>query len=293
MKKEETSKAVAFRISSVGISVNLLLSFVKLFAGIWGKSEAMISDAIHSASDVFSTVIVMIGISISSKESDEEHPYGHERIECVASIVLALVLFATGIGIGIDGIHVITSGEYHELEMPTLFALMAAILSIVVKEWMYWYTRTGAKKINSGALMADAWHHRSDALSSVGALIGIIGSRMGYPVCDSIACVIICIFIVKAAYDIFKDAMDKMVDKSCDEATTQRLEEIIWEIEGVERIDLLQTRLFGAKIYVDVEIATEGTRSLYEAHRIAEQVHEGIEGGVPNVKHCMVHVNPI
>lgn len=293
MRKEETNKAVAFRISIVGITVNLILSFVKLFAGIWGKSGAMISDAIHSASDIFSTIIVMIGVGMAAKDSDEDHPYGHDRIECIASVILACVLFATGVGIGLDGIHTISSGEYSSLEVPTMLALVAAVISIGTKEWMYWYTRAGAKKINSGALMADAWHHRSDSLSSIGALIGIVGARMGYLICDSLASVIICIFIVKAAYDIFKDAMDKMVDKSCDEETNERIECIIKEVEGVEKLDLLHTRLFGAKIYVDVEIATNGMRTLYDAHHIAEVVHKRIEQEVPNVKHCMVHVNPI
>lgn len=286
-------KEIAFHISMVGISANLILAFVKFFAGVIGKSGAMISDAVHSASDIFSTLIVMIGVGMSAKASDEDHPYGHERMECVASIILAVVLFATGIGIGLDGVHEIMAGNYSQLAIPTWLPLAAAVLSIIVKEWMYWYTRAGAKKINSGALMADAWHHRSDALSSIGALIGIVGARMGYPVCDSIACVIICLFITKAAYDIFKDAMNKMVDKACDDETVSRLETVIQSVEGVERLDLLNTRLFGTKIYVDVEIATDGNCKLFEAHRIAEEVHDRIEMEFSEVKHCMVHVNPI
>ncbi len=293
MRLKQTDKDIAYRISTVGIAVNVILAFVKFFAGIIGNSAAMISDGIHSATDIFSTIIVMIGIGMAAKDSDEDHPYGHERIECIASVVLSILLFATGIGIGIDGIQNIVSGEYVSLEMPTLLPLVIALISIIVKEWMYWYTRIGAKKINSGALLADAWHHRTDALSSVGAFVGILGARMGYLICDSIACVVICIFIVKAAYDVFKDAMDKMVDKSCDEETHQKLETIVVTVEGVERLDMLHTRLFGSKMYVDVEIATDGTRSLYEGHAIAEEVHDQIEKAFPQVKHCMVHVNPI
>ncbi|MFI3172347.1 MAG: cation diffusion facilitator family transporter [Eubacteriales bacterium] len=293
MKKIESSKQVAFRISTVSISVNLILAFVKLFAGILGKSGAMISDAIHSASDIFSTVIVLIGVGLAAKDSDEDHPYGHDRIECVASIILAVVLFATGVGIGLDGLQTIANGGFSALEIPTMLPLVVAVLSIAVKEWMYWYTKIGAKKINSGALMADAWHHRTDALSSVGAFVGILGARMGFPVCDAVASVVICVFIVKAAYDVFKDAMDKMVDKACEEETIEALEKIICETKGVERLDLLQTRLFASKIYVDVEIAMNGNCNLFEAHRIAEEVHDKIEKGFPKVKHCMVHVNPI
>ena len=209
------SKSVAMRVSTVSIVVNLVLSILKLLAGIIAKSGAMISDAVHSASDVFSTFVVMIGVSISEKQSDKEHPYGHERLECVASIVLAVILAVTGVGIGMTGIKKITGGQYGNLEIPGQLALIAAIVSIAVKEWMYWYTRAAAKKINSGALMADAWHHRSDALSSVGAFIGIFGARMGYPVLDPIASLVICIFIEKAALDVFRDSLDKMVDKSC------------------------------------------------------------------------------
>lgn len=285
-------KKIAMHVSVVTIIINVLLSLFKFFAGVFAHSGAMISDAVHSASDVFSTFIVIIGVNISSRESDEDHQYGHERMECVASIVLAVILAATGIGIGVGGLEKIIGGNYGELQVPGILALIAAAVSIVVKEWMYWYTRGAAKKINSGALMADAWHHRSDALSSVGSLVGIAGARMGFPVLDSVASVVICVFILKAAFDIFKDAIDKMVDKSCDEKTENEIRKIIMEQQGVIRIDELRTRLFGAKMYVDVEIAADGSRPLSETHAIAEQVHNAIEAGFPMVKHCMVHVNP-
>lgn len=285
-------KKTAMRVSFISIIVNLILSLLKLMAGIVASSGAMISDAVHSASDVFSTIIVMIGVQISCKKSDADHQYGHERLECVASIVLAVVLGITGLGIGYGGLKTIYNGCYEELAIPGRLALAAAVLSIVVKEWMFWYTRAAAKKINSGALMADAWHHRSDSLSSVGALIGIYGSRMGYPVLDSVASVIISVFIVKAAYDIFRDAVDKMVDKSCDDETIQEMRRQIEGQEGVLGIDLLRTRLFGNKIYVDIEIAADGSHTLNETHEVAECVHHMIERNVPNVKHCMVHVNP-
>ena len=293
MKESATEKQIAFRISTVSIIVNLLLALLKLVAGIVGKSGAMISDAIHSASDIVSTIVVIIGIEFASKESDKEHQYGHERIECVASVLLAILLFLTGVGIGADGVNKILAGNYNTLAIPTIFPLVVAFISIGVKEWMYWYTRSGAKRIKSGAMMADAWHHRSDALSSIGAFVGILGARMGFPVCDAIASVVICIFIAKAAYDIFKDAMDKMIDKSCDENTNKQIECVTLSVEGVVKLDSLQTRLFGSRMYVDIEIAADGTISLYQAHEIAEEVHRKIEQEFPTVKHCMVHVNPI
>ncbi len=283
---------VANKVSFATITGNVLLSIFKLLAGIIAHSNAMISDAIHSASDVFSTVIVLIGIKLSSKNPDKEHPYGHERLECVAAVVLSMILLITGLGIGMEALKTILHGDYRNLQVPGILALVAAIVSIAAKEGMYWYTRYYAKKIDSSALLADAWHHRSDAISSIGALVGIAGARLGYPIMDSLASFVIFIFIVKAAYDIFKDAIDKMVDHSCDESTETKLRDCVRKNENVLGIDLLQTRIFGNKIYVDVEIAVDGTMSLQEAHGIAEAVHDSIEKNFSKVKHIMVHVNP-
>lgn len=284
---------IATRVSIITIIVNMVLSILKLVAGIVANSNAMISDAVHSASDVFSTIVVIIGIKFASKESDKEHPYGHERLECVAAILLSMVLFMTGLAIGFEAMKNIIHGNYANLEVPGILALVAAVLSIITKEAMFWYTKINAKRIDSSALMADAWHHRSDALSSVGALVGIGGARLGYPVMDSIASLVIFAFIAKAAYDIFRDAINKMVDHSCDEETERQIYECIMKEEGVACIDLLQTRVFGNKIYVDIEIGVESSKTLREAHDIAERVHEKIEGEFPKVKHIMVHVNPM
>ena len=296
MRKNNTNEndfqKVANRVSFITIIGNVVLSVLKLLAGIIAHSNAMISDAIHSASDVFSTFVVIIGIKLASKEPDKEHPYGHERLECVAAIILAVVLFITGLGIGMDALKKIIIGNYSGLQVPGILALIAAIVSIVSKEGMYWYTRYYAKKIDSSALMADAWHHRSDAFSSIGALIGIGGARLGFPVMDSIASLVIFVFIVKAAFDIFKDAMDKMVDHSCDEETEKQIYDCVMKNENVMGIDLLQTRIFGNKIYVDVEIQADASYTLQEAHTIAETVHNDIERNFPKVKHIMVHVNP-
>jgi cation diffusion facilitator family transporter len=283
---------VVNRVSMVSIVGNVVLSLFKLVAGIVAHSNAMISDAIHSASDVFSTVVVVIGVKLASKEADKEHPYGHERLECVAAILLSVVLLITGLGIGKNALQNILSGSYSELAVPGILALLAAVISIVAKELMFWYTKINAKRIDSSALMADAWHHRSDAFSSVGALIGILGARMGFPVMDSVASLVIFVFIAKAAYDIFMDAVDKMVDHSCDEETEQQIYDCIMKNEEVLGIDLLHTRIFGNKIYVDIEIALDGSYTLNKAHEIAEMVHDDIERNFPKVKHIMVHVNP-
>lgn len=284
LKKDD--KSIAMRISVVSIVVNVVLSLFKLIAGIVGKSGAMVSDAIHSASDVFSTFVVMIGIFVSHRESDIKHQYGHERLECVSAIILAVILGATGIGVGYNGIHNIFFENPENLATPTVIALVAAIISIITKEAMYWYTILGAKKINSSSLKADAWHHRSDALSSIGSFVGILGAMCGIKILDPIASIIISLLILKATYDIVKDAIDKMIDKSCDEDTVAKMSTLIIEQDGVKRLDLIKTRLFGNKIYVDIEISADGNLNILDGHDIAKNVHDTIEREFPLVKHC-------
>lgn len=283
---------LAVKVSAVSIVGNILLTIFKLLAGIFAHSAAMISDAVHSASDIISSVIVIIGVRISAKASDREHPYGHERFECVAAIVLSVILLISGLLIGANAAEQLLQKKAQSITIPGVSALVAAIISIVTKEAMYWYTRHYAKSLHSDALMADAWHHRSDALSSVGALVGIAGARMGLPILDTVASLVICLFIVKAAYDIFMDAINKMTDRSCSSETEQALRDCVMEQDGVLSIDLLRTRLFGNKIYVDVEILADGHLTLLQGHEIAEQVHNAIEARFPEVKHIMVHVNP-
>ena len=291
MGQEENFEKTATRVSLVSVIGNTALSLLKLLAGILAHSGAMISDAVHSASDVFSSFIVIIGVKLSVRAPDKEHPYGHERFECVAAIVLSVVLAMTGLLIGWRAVETIRAGAQAQT-MPGRLALIAAVISIAAKEAMYWYTRYYAKQLNSAALMANAWHHRSDALSSVGALIGIAGARLGYPVMEPIASLVICAFILKAAYDIFHDATAKMVDHACDAETEKRLADCVLEQPEVLGIDRLQTREFGSRIYVDLEIRLDGNMPLVEAHAIAEQVHDRIERDFPSVKHIMVHVNP-
>jgi len=295
---EKTSVAtsrtkIAMHISLVTIVINALLAAGKLAAGIIGHSAAMISDAIHSASDVFATFIVMAGVKMSGKKADGDHQYGHERLECAASIVLAAILALTGVAIGWSGAEKIISGNTDEIAIPTALPLAAAVISIVVKEAMYWYTRHYAKKLDSDALMADAWHHRSDALSSIGSFAGILGARMGYPVLDPLASIVISLMIIAAAVSIFKGSLDRMVDRSCSQEEYDAIYEAIASTGGVEHIDLLRTRLFGSRLYVDTEVSARDDLTLVQSHAIAEDIHRRIEKKFPDVKHCMVHINPI
>lgn len=283
---------VVYRVSVVTIVVNALLTAFKLFAGLYAHSMAMISDAVHSASDVFSTVVVIVGVKLASKASDESHPYGHERYECVAAIVLSVLLAGTGVALGYGGVKTLVGGNYAKLAVPGVLALVAAVVGIVVKEAMFWYARAAAQKVQSSALKADAWHHRSDALSSIGALIGIGGAMLGVPVLDAVASLVICLFILKAAIQIFIDAVRKMTDEACEPAFVDRLVAIVSSQEGVDDIDKVLTRKFGDRIYVEVEISVCGDLPLRRAHEVARIVHNAIESGCPQVKHVTVHVNP-
>ncbi len=285
-------EAIIRNLSLVSLLGNAALSGFKLFAGIFGHSGAMISDAIHSFSDVFTTLVAWIGVKVSKKAADADHPYGHERMECIAALVLGLILLATGIGIGKTGVENIISGRYEALPIPGTIALLAALISIIGKEMMYWYTRYYAKLINSAAFMADAWHHRSDAFSSIGSLIGIAGARLGFPVLDSAASVLICLFILKVGYDVLKDAFAKMLDTSCGDDYEKKLILHIASQKDVIRVDMIRSRMFGNKIYIDLEIAVDGDKSLREAHAVAENVHTSVENHFPEIKHIMIHVNP-
>lgn len=280
------------KMSLISLIGNTVLSGFKLFAGVIGNSGAMISDAIHSFSDVLTTLIAWIGVKVSKKAADEAHPYGHERMECVASLLLGLVLMATGLGVGRVGVDNIIANNYEALAIPKMIALAASVVSILGKEAMFWYTRYYAKLINSSAFMADAWHHRSDAISSIGSFIGIAGTMLGFPVMDSVASVVICLFILKVAYDILRDALMKMLDTSCGEAYENQLTHYIAEKEDVRSVDLLHSRMFGNKVFIDLEISVDGDKSLRDAHAVAELVHEDVELNFPEIKHIMIHVNP-
>ena len=289
-KKAEEFQTAATRVSLVSMITNVILTLLKLAAGLLAHSGAMISDAVHSASDIFSGLIVLLGVKISTKEPDEQHPYGHERYECVAALLLSGILAVVGGAIGIGAVKDIISGK--TAEIPGLLALIAAVVSIAVKESLFWYTRGYAKKYRSTALHAEAWHQRSDALSSIGALIGIAGARMGVPVMEPIASLIIALFILRVAIRIFKEAIDQMVDHSCNEEAEEAFRTTALEQPGVMGVELLRTRMFGNRVYVDLEIAADPNLRLAAAHEIAEDVHDAIEKTFPEVKHIMVHVNP-
>ncbi|GAA0128741.1 cation diffusion facilitator family transporter [Methanococcus maripaludis] len=277
------------KISKITIIVNIALSILKILAGVFGKSSALIADGMHSFSDILSTVVVMLGLKLSEKPADESHPYGHERIEPTLTKILAVILLVTALMIFYCGLTTIIGGNY---QIPGNITIIAALISIFTKEWMYKYTKKGAEQIESSALLADAWHHRSDAFSSVGTLIGVVGAKLGYPILDPIASIVISLFIAKMAFEIYFKALNQLLDMAADSKTIEEIKKIILSVDGVLEIDVLKTRIHSNKIYVDVEISVDKDLSLIEAHNISENVHSQIESKLKRVKHCMVHVNP-
>ena len=286
----EQNLKLGLKAARKSIIINILLSAFKLFAGIFANSVAMISDAAHSIIDLLSTSIAMVGMKLSSKKADNDHPYGHERFECVAAIILSALVLFTGLGIGYTGImHLINLETYGA---PEFLALIAAVVSIFVKEGIYHHQKRVAKKIDSAALLADAEHSRIDGLSSIGSLIGIGGAMLGFVMMDAIAAIIIAVFILRAGILIFVKATGKMTDRSASKDFEDSLKNLTLENKDVIGIDLIKTRIFGSKIYVDIEISVCGKSSLIKAHKIAHEVHNSIEETFAQVKHCMVHVNP-
>lgn len=292
LKDKLAAQSPAIKISIISIVVNLLLSLIKLLAGLFGHSQALVADSVHSASDVLTTVFVIISLRISSKTADADHEYGHQKYESIATLILALVLADVGIKLGVQGVKAIIGSTYKLLATPSTFTMAAATLSILVKELMYHVTLRVAKKENSNALKADAWHHRSDALSSIGSLAGIAFAIFGFPIMDSVASLVICCFILKTSVEIIIEAIKGLTDSACDKETEQALYDTILSVSGVLGVDSLKTRIFGTGFYVDVEIQADSNLSFAQAHDIAEKVHDEIEAKFPDVLHCMVHANP-
>ena len=283
-------KNEGIKISIITIVINFILFLFKLITGIIGNSKAMISDAIHSLSDVLTTILVIFGLIISNKEADKRHPYGHERIECVFGIILSFFLLITGCYIGYFGI--ISIIKFDEILIPTMLPLIAAIISILIKEIMYHITKKVAKKINSSSLEADAWHHRSDALSSVGSFIGILGAKLGIPLLDPICSIVICLIIIKSSIEIFINAISQMLDTSCDQNTINEITNFIKKDKSIIDVTNIKTRLFGSKMYIEVEVLIDGKKTLKDVNNIITKIHDNIEEKYSNVKHCNISVIP-
>ncbi len=287
-------KKMISKVTSVGVFGNIILSLFKLLAGIFGNSSAMISDAVHSLSDVFATAIAFAGVKVSKRNADSGHPYGHERFESLATMLLGVVLLVTGVGIGIGGVESATEilNGTSTASPPEAIALAAAAFSIITKESMFWYTRHYAKILMSDAFMADAWHHRSDAISSVAALIGIGGSMLGVPVLEPAASVIIAFFIAAVAVGLLKDSLNQLLDVSVGLEFEDELREFVSKQRGIEGVDMVRSRRFGNRICIDLEVQVDGQLTLEEAHAYAENVRLAVLESYPMIKFVTVHENP-
>ncbi|MBS5915288.1 MAG: cation transporter [Clostridiales bacterium] len=272
------------------LGLNFLLGSLKLAAGLWGRSSAMVADAAHSYSDCASTVAVIAGLKMASKSADADHPYGHEKYELIFANILSILLGLTAVKIGYDALMVIARGSY---QVPGLAPLLAAVFSVAVKEVMYRLTLRKAKKIGSVAMEADAWHHRSDALSSVGAFVGILGARLGLPVLDPVTGLLVSILVLKVAIDLYRKSVSGLVDSSTDAETVARIQQLLADMDGIGEVNSLKTRVFGASAYADVTIKVDGALTVEEGHDIATLAHNKIEANLPKIKHIMVHIEPM
>lgn len=292
MKREEEIA----RVTLTGSVVNLLLVGVKAVAGVAGHSAAMISDSVHSLSDFITDIIVLVFVRVSARPQDEDHDYGHGKYETLATLFIGLALAAAAVGIVVSGAQKLAAWlQGEDLPAPGTLALWAALVSIVVKEILYQYTRIKGKKLDSPALEANAWHHRSDALSSIGAAIGIGGAILlgnRWTVLDPLASIVVGVMLVKVAWDLLGPSFGELTDSSLPAETEAEMLEIIKGVEGVEDPHNLRTRRVGNRIVAEVHIRLDGRQSLQEAHEIATQVEKCFKARFGEQSHIIVHMEP-
>ena len=287
----ESRYCEANKVTIISILWNRVLAIIKILEGIIGKSNAMIADGAHSASDIISSVGVLIGNKIASIPKDKGHNYGHEKAETLVSFLLAILLVILSIKIGYNGVYSLF--HLNEVQIPTTFPLVVSVISILIKEYQYRITIKVAKKTNSPALKADAWHHRSDALSSVAAFIGIGGAILGFKSLDSIASIVVALFIAKVGIEILIGSANELMDISIDEEKEKEIKTIVDEVEGIKSLREIRTRKYGAMAYVDLVICVDKDISVFEGHRIASDLENLILKKMKFIKGVTVHVEPL
>lgn len=280
----------ATKVTLISIMWNIILTLIKILGGVVGKSNAMIADGLHSASDIISSLGVLIGNKIARTPHDKEHNYGHEKAETLVSFLLSMILIYVALTISFNGVNSLLHLE--DVQVPTFLPLIISVISIGIKEYQYRITIKVAKKINSPSLKADAWHHRSDALSSVAAFIGIGGSLLGFKALDPIATVIVGLFVAKVGLDIFKEAINELMDYSIDEKDELQIISIANSTEGVLNIGELRTRKHGSMAYVDLTICVNKDLTVLDGHEIANKLEISILEELQIVKGITVHVEP-
>lgn len=292
MKKVE--ERIIKKNTTLTIVMNSLLAVAKLVGGVLGASAVLVADAVNSIGDILSNVLVFISAKLSKKESDKDHPYGHDKFDSMISIFLGLALLVTAYQLGKDAVlrFIEIVFENTPIATPMWYTWLIALITIMVKEILFRITKRDAKLAKSQALMAQAWDHRSDTIVSFGAVIGIVGAIYGVGFLDPIASLIIALFILRLGYKIIRTGISQVVDESADDEMINHIKNIVNANSNVRSIDVIRTRMFGLSIYVDLEIALDASLSLTEAHAIAEAIHDELEDKIPDIIHCMIHVNP-
>jgi len=273
----------------IGLVGNVVLSIFKLLAGIFGFSYAMIADAIHSISDSFATGTAYIGIRIGERPADEGHPYGHANAETIAAFFVALTILGTGVFVGVDAVHLVVQKHF---ETPAMIALVAALISIVIKEAMFRYTLKVGQRNNNPAVIATAWDHRSDVYSSVAAFLGILGARLGFQYLDPIAGLAVSALIIKMSLTLFRSNIGILMDERPETAVLDEIRATALEVGEVQAIDSLKVHRRGSAFTIDIEIAVDCMLAVEQGHQVANEVRSKLLGKVEHVQDVMVHVNP-
>lgn len=286
---EEERYAISKKVSFVSLFSNIFLSVVKIIMGYFFASKALIADGFHSVSDMASTVVILFSIKFSQSPADEKHPYGHGKAEQIGTLILGFMLLFTGLLLVKDTAENIFTGE---IKIPGAITIWVAIISILSKEALYQYTVRIGKRINSKGLVADAHHHRSDAFSSIAALIGILGSRLGYPILDPLAGLIVAIFICKIGFDILKEAVHELMDGIPDHSKLNNYRDIVENVKGVKDVREIKLRSYGPKLVIDLTVAVDKNMTVIEGHRVAANVKKELLKIDSDVEEVMVHVDP-
>lgn len=296
MKTGNREKTI-YKVTWVGFFANVVLSIAKLLAGIFGRSGAMIADAVHSISDFATDVVVLAFVKVSAKPKDEGHDYGHGKYETLATVIIGLALFAVGVGILINSIELIRQVvDGVVIDRPGLIALVAAAVSIVVKEALYWYTILAARRVNSPAMEANAWHHRSDAFSSIGTLIGIGGAYFlgeQWRVLDPIAAVIVSLFIGKVAYNLVKNGLNELLERSLPKELEDEIIGIIMSDSRLSDLHNLKTRRLGAHFAIELHVRVDGAMSVNDSHKLTQSIEKRLKEKYGDGTQVIIHIEPV
>ena len=277
-------------VTLVGAAANLLLAAGKILVGVVGHSQSLIADGVHSLSDLMSDGVILVAARHTHREADEDHPYGHGRIETLATVLLGVFLVAVAIGIMVDAVYRLFEPE--RLLVPGMLVLVTAVISVVVKEALYRYTAAVGRRLNSSMLRANAWHHRTDAISSIVVIVGVVGSMAGLTYLDAIAAVLVSLMIAKAGWDFSWHSLRELIDTALEPERVERIRQAILNVDGVKALHLLRTRTMGGQAFVDVHIQVGPRLSVSEGHQISEAVRAELLRKVEEVGDVTVHIDP-